>query len=142
MNTKRKLAKNGALLSLLLLTGCGAATTHPVQGKVVFIGSEMAASELAGHTVTIETTDIQSPVSGTGVVTEDGTFEIGTYDMNDGAVLGQHRVVLTPPLPPVDEPEPPRLIHSKHFLFDTSGWQITITPGINEVTLQVERPGS
>lgn len=140
MKSIRHLSTCCVLLFLPLLSGCGGPLTHPVHGKVVFAGSQQAARELVSHTVTIETIGVEPGVSGIGVVTENGTFEIGTYDLDDGAVPGKHRVTLTPPLPPVDGPEPPQLIHSRHFAFETSGWEITIESGVNEVSLQVDRP--
>jgi hypothetical protein len=120
---------------LLFSAGCGS-PTQPVDGRVLFPGGE-PATRLEGYMVTFESTG-EPRVSASGVVQADGTFQVGTYRERDGAVLGKHRVALTPPLPYTDSPPIRSRILAKYEKFDTSGLEVTITRGRNAVTLEVE----
>src|SRR5581483_9851663 len=90
----RLLLSGCSFLLVCTLVGCGG-RTHPVEGKVVFKGSTDPARELAGYQVMFESAE--QKVSANGVVQPDGTFRVGTFKDNDGAVPGKHRVALSPP---------------------------------------------
>ncbi len=118
-----------------LLVGCGS-RANQVQGKVVFKGSTTPASELAGYQVMFESTE--QKVSANGVVQADGTFRVGTDKDNDGAILGKHRVALTPPLEEEGKPRVKKQIPDRYGSFETSQLEVVIKSGTNEVTLEVE----
>lgn len=125
------------------LAGCGGPHLCPVRGKIVYPDGS-PAKDLAGYTVTFESVD-QAPteqkpgISAWGVVEADGTFQIGTYRPGDGALPGRHRVAICPPPFLADQPPPPPVIPLKYASFQTSGLEVVIQPGPNELTLQVER---
>ena len=118
------------------LIGCGGGNTAPVNGRVKFKdGSDV--SVLAGHTVTFETD--ADRMSGYGDIQADGTFKITTVTANDGALIGNHRISITPPEPPPDAPLPKPLIHPKYNDYATSGLTAEIKPGPNNIDLELER---
>ena len=122
----------------LALTGCNSAKTHPVNGTVKFKdGAD--GSALAGYIVDFES--VEQKVSGSGEVQADGTFKISTYGDNDGAVPGKHRVAVSPPLPLPDVTPPKPLIPTKLGGLETSGLEVEIKPGSNDVVLELERSG-
>ena len=124
-----------ALLSCLA-AGCSTKSTYPVEGKVVFADGS-PATELAGYTVSFDSAE--QKVGANGVVGADGTFRIGTFEDDDGAMPGNYRVALTPPAPPVDEPPPATIIDKKYGDLDSSGLQAEIKPEDNVIELKVER---
>jgi hypothetical protein len=119
------------------LAGCGA-RTYPVHGVVAWPDGT-PATELAGYAVTFES--LEAKVGASGDVQKDGTFRVGTYKDNDGAVPGKHRVALTPPDPlhDVDKPRPRATLPPHYRSLDTSGLVVTVERKTNEVTLRVER---
>lgn len=85
----------------LALAGCGASDrleTASVRGTVTLDGrpytqpggSVLFFPEGMGKTAT-------------GTIASDGTFELSTYEIGDGAVVGKHRVAVMPPAPVTDE---------------------------------------
>lgn len=61
---------------------------YPVAGKVVFVDGSLV------RTGTIELESVQYGTTSTGRIAEDGSFVLGTYDVNDGAPAGEHRVIV------------------------------------------------
>lgn len=80
-----------ALFAILLILGCGGGVardrTVPVKGVVLFRGQP-----LADASVTF------SPEKGrpaTGTTNASGEFTLTTYENNDGAIPGQHMILVT-----------------------------------------------
>ena len=134
-------------LTILVLTcisfvGCdddGRIETYPVSGKVVFADG----TPLKGGTVLCMSESAETTLSARGNIAEDGTFTLGTYEGNDGAVEGSHLVAIDPPMPenfnPDDGPAP-RVIHPRFQRHRTSGLTFEVgSDGPNEVTLEVSR---
>jgi hypothetical protein len=134
-----------AILSLMAcLTGCGEHATCPIRGRVVFEDTKAPATELVGYVITLELVD--GDVSASGVVEPDGTFEVSTYELGDGAAPGRHRVALNAPLSHelIEGPgaaESARLIPDKYGSPVTSGLELTVKSSGQEVELVVERAG-
>jgi hypothetical protein len=124
-----------ALILVLAAAGCNSRKTHPVKGIVVFEDGA-AAGDLAGGTVEFESEQGEIPAGGT--IQQDGTFVVGTYRTNDGAVLGKHRVAVLPPPSGVDDGSKDSLQHS-FMRFDTSGIVVTVQAGQNEFVIPVAR---
>jgi hypothetical protein len=123
-------------LCCLIAVGCGGGKTAPVNGRVKFKdGSDV--SVLAGHTVTFETD--ADRMSGYGDIQAEGTFKITTFSPDDGAMIGTHRISITPPEPPPDGPLPKPILHPKYKDYGTSGLTAEIKPGTNNVELELER---
>jgi hypothetical protein len=120
------------------LTGCGR-STYSVNGQVVWKHDRSAAKELKGYEITLEGKDAEGkPVSGRGTVDEEGKFQIGTYGINDGATLGDHRVAITPPILASGSTARSKIL-PKYADFAKSALTITVKSGTNEPVLEVER---
>ena len=127
----------GPVLAALAMTGCGD-RTYPVEGQVNFKG-EGPARELAGFTVDFELDSDEKKAGATGVIKEDGTFTVGTHKGNDGALLGKHRVALSPPVADDDHPRVRSPIPDHYGSFQNSGLEVEIKAERNKVVLEVER---
>ncbi len=94
------------VLALLTATfiGCGSGVaTAPVSGKVSHAGQPVNGGVVTFAPVK---SDVEGAKPAVGEVQPDGTFSLGTNAKGDGAVIGQHRVVYSPPVvetPPVQE---------------------------------------
>lgn len=130
-----------ALFSLLLI-GCGSGNlaTHPVEGKVEFKGG--------GHPKfgTIEFYCEQKKLNARGKINDDGTFTVGTYGDGDGAVEGEHQVVINQIVTnhlsasakvEIDH-DHGKTAAPKYRDYKTSGLKCTIKPGTNTVEFKIE----
>lgn len=137
-----------ALSALLLvgLSGCGGEVsgqkdTASVQGTVTYQGQPLTTGTVffvpAGGGPTAE-----------GQIREDGTFELTTYEEGDGAVPGQHGVMIhaeremkavLPEDEDPDNPPDPQLIPAKYSSVETSGLTATVTAeGENTVKFELQ----
>lgn len=131
------------LLSSVLvgLAGCsdGNPRRYAVNGQVLFPDGR----PLTTGTVERETLDEEEPLTATGTVSENGTFELGTFDVDDGAVAGRHRVVVLGDAEIGTGTErpgllPPPTLHPRYRDYKTSGLEFTIEPDDNDIKIQVE----
>lgn len=78
------------LLFLSILVGCGESRvpTYPVSGTVVFDDGSPV------RTGTIEFSSQDHQLTATGTIRDDGSFVVGTYESDDGACAGRHRVIV------------------------------------------------
>ncbi len=125
------------------LIGCGSQTpTYQVNGKVVFSdGTPVQFGD-------IETLAAEQRVNARGKIQKDGTFTLTTFTENDGAVAGQHKVIIMQstavPLAANAKMGPVKHDHghdlgSKYRSYDTSGLSFTVqTTGKNEVVLTID----
>ncbi len=130
------------LLPLVFIIGCGGPKTVPVNGTVVFTGTTETAKELAGYSITMEpeTPNAEGKKhSGSGLIGADGTFKISTFEQNDGAVPGKHKVAITPPVQNGDGPAPKPLIPTRYGDLGTSGLIINVEAGKPNVKLEVSK---
>ncbi len=127
--------------------GCGAdgdrLQTYTVTGKVTFSDGK-PWPELEGGRIILQSIEHEE-LSATGAIEPDGTFhQLTTYEFNDGAVAGPHRVAIMPPMRPnvdQDEVRLPPLIHMRFESLEASGLKLTVTEdGPNEFPLEVDRP--
>lgn len=124
------------------LVGCGShPQTFPVHGRVVF--KDGTPVRFGG----IETVSVEQRVNARGTIQPDGTFSLTTYENDDGAVPGEHRVVIiqttTAPLavlaPTSTKHTHGRELAARYRSFATSGLSFTVVPdAANEITLEVE----
>src|SRR5262245_20836831 len=103
----------GLALALLSLVGCGGRGPYPVEGKIVVKGNAFPVKNLEGYLVMFQS-ETEPVVSANGTVQADGTFRMGMYKMDDGAVAGKHRVALTPPLEEEGKPRPKKLFDARY----------------------------
>lgn len=130
------------LLPLVFIIGCGGSKTHPIHGTVVFTGNPEPAKELVGYSITLEpeSPDAEGKKnSGSGLIAADGTFKISTFEQNDGAVPGKHKVAITPPVQNGDGPVPKRLIPTRYGDLGTSGLIIHVEAGKPDVKLEISQ---
>ena len=92
-----------SVFGLFVLTGCGSghpAPTYPVTGKVVF--SDDGTPLSTGGSILWESVPDEPgvlPFNASGAIQADGTFELTTFEEGDGAVAGEHRVLVRPKRP-------------------------------------------
>jgi hypothetical protein len=129
----------GIAVSLIMAVGCsdGRLKTYPIRGEVVF------ADGTPVKMGTIETKSVQHGVQATGSIASDGTFQLTTYESNDGAVDGDHRCVLVQFVPteniPNYRPSTMGVVHRKHSAYATSDLGFAVTQsGENRVRLVVQ----
>jgi hypothetical protein len=126
-------------LSLVSVVGCGSGQKlYPVKGKVQYRDGR-DVSVLAGGTVAFEPADPEMPkVSARAKIQQDGSFQMGTYTEDDGAVPGKHRVVVYPPRYKGKEGPPrPYLVDEIFRYFDKSGLEIDIKGPIEDYVITV-----
>ena len=126
-----------------VVVGCGGSAVHPVKGTVIYTDGS-PATDLENYVVTFESVDQQATsdqpgVSASGTVQADGTFSLSTYETDDGVVPGKHRVALSPAAIGGDGVVAAEIIDPRFYAFATSGLEVSITPGTNEVKLTVQR---
>lgn len=78
----------------VLSAGCdGAPKTYPVTGKVTLKGGR----PLVGALVEFETSVGGKRVTAHGETKEDGTYQLQSPGLGEGAVAGQHKIIVSPP---------------------------------------------
>lgn len=135
-------------LSVLLFCGCGSADKKrlpmgKVKGKVLYKGNPVA---WAAVTFMAD----GAPRAGTGSTNGDGEFQLTTFDTNDGAVVGTHKVTViqqsppTKPMSPGDlaangPPPAPKegLIPSKYADIKTTPLTKSVEAGPNNITIEL-----
>lgn len=133
------------ILGLLLLwmgfaAGCGGPPkTYLVHGTVVFPDGK----PLARGTVEFEAMGQTRPITASGEIAKDGTFQLGTFAANDGAIAGEHRVAVISDYEigtGVERPGelPPLQLDPKFRSFKTSGLKFTIKPRMNNILVEVD----
>ena len=126
---------------LVASLGCsnGNPKTHGVYGVVRFSDG----LPLTSGTVEFEALDYEMPIMATSEIAADGSFDLGTFDVDDGAIQGRHRVVVVSSHEIGTGAERPGLIeqsklHPRFSDFNTSGLEFEVKPGKNEFTITVE----
>lgn len=134
----RSRRRPAVLLTLFVLgaAGCGS-DLYPVTGRVVFADGH----PLDEGIVICEMRDGQRAVMARGNLERDGTFRLGTYSPGDGARPGKYRVLVVPRgLNVVEAATRPPIIDRKFERFETSGLELTVTRGPNELNITVTPP--
>lgn len=129
-------------LSLLVqLVGCGdsAEKTYPVRGVVRFPDGQLLRSGV----VEFEISDQPKPSTATGEIGPDGSFVLGTFAIDDGAMAGTHRAAVISDHPIGNGAErpgmiPPPKLHPKFREFRTSGLTFEVVSADNEFLIDVE----
>ncbi|TWT29445.1 hypothetical protein Enr8_49610 [Blastopirellula retiformator] len=137
MGCWRSLLLVGGISLVAVAAGCSNGT-YPVHGTIVF-SDGTPAKELAGGAVELDS--LEQPISARGSIDAEGKFVISTYEAEDGAVPGKHRVLIVSRQSTGDEVVG-KVIESKYQRFETSGLELEVTPGTNTPTFTVERAKS
>jgi hypothetical protein len=138
---QRRCALAVALLLTALLAGCGGGT-YPVEGQLVWKDGS-PAKELEGSFVLFELPEKQTSAKGT--IQADGSFRLTTNKPNDGALPGEHTVLVVEiGRKPLGGPDAtalaPGAMDARFSDPRTSGLKATVNPGTNKITLTVEHP--
>jgi hypothetical protein len=120
--------------------GCGPALpkVYPVNGKVINKGKGHI-KDLKGYNVQLQSTTDPKEMPG-GSIEEDGAFTLYTRVGGKtiaGAKEGTYRICILPPAR--DGPSPPLVIPVHYTKFETSKLERTITPGSNDITIEIDR---
>jgi ribosomal protein S12 len=125
-------------LFALVLSGCnsGNLKTYPIEGQVVFQDGSPVKVGI------VETKAVGKTVQARGAINKDGTFTLTTYRENDGAIAGDHKVVVIQVVPVEDipnyRPSTMGVVHRKHAAYHTSGLTMNVlADGKNKIKLIV-----
>ncbi len=133
----RRLSLMVVLAGALLFTGCTPTTpVFPVEGVVTFENGRPAL-ELAGGTVSFESTADQS--NAVGEIQADGAYRLMSPTGADGVRAGAYRVLVLPPEPKDADNPPPRLLHLDCQSYARSGIRVTVEEKVNQIPIKVKR---
>lgn len=127
------LKRCGVLLMVVTWMGCsssGDLPTAQVKGKVTYKGKPVTSG-------TVMFVPDKGPAA-TGEIDKDGTYLLGTYDIDDGAVLGWHKVAITALedigglLPEQPKALPAPTVPAKYLSQETSGLRVEVKSDVNE----------
>ncbi len=128
-----------AALLTVFLSGCGSGV-YPVEGTVVWEDGS-PATELEGGQVVFDLPEKQT--SARGVIRADGTFRLTTNKPDDGALAGEHQVLVIETRKSQGGPDStviaPGAMDPRFSDPKTSRLTATVKPGTNKITLTVER---
>ncbi|MEX0792848.1 MAG: hypothetical protein WD045_06900 [Pirellulaceae bacterium] len=129
----------GCLMAILPLglAGCGETgpATYPVSGRVVLPDGTPATHGIVEFRTTRED---ETVINAHGQIQSDGTFHVSTYGDNDGAVPGEHQVILVSPAVDDGAPATQPIFARKYRDYSTSGLSVRIEPGENNVVIELE----
>ena len=128
-------------LSQILGCGSGQTPTHAIEGIVQF---EDGSPLMFGN---IEFYNAEHKINARGKINRDGTFTVGTYSDNDGAVAGEQQIAilqisgnyLTEKLNDQINHDHGHLIDQAHGDYRTSGLAFSVEPGVNRIELTVRK---
>ncbi|MEA1952302.1 MAG: hypothetical protein U9N87_13035 [Planctomycetota bacterium] len=133
------------VLSTPLLCACGSGRpdTHATKGKVVFPDG----SPLPGGTIMFQSIGAKGETvyNARGLIKQDGTFAMTTFEPNDGAVGGEHRVLVRESAPVGDFTSPSanaKLVDPRFMSFDTSGITVNVKEEDNDLIIKIDRPAT
>jgi hypothetical protein len=127
------------VLVLLAAAGCGGGKgVYPVTGKIQFADGR-PATELAGGLVEFDL--VGGKVTAKGTIDKGGGFTLTTYREGDGAVAGEHLVLIKPPVfLAFDQATKPDVIDRRFWTYAGSKLIAVVEAKHNTITLTVEPP--
>ncbi|MCI0358924.1 MAG: hypothetical protein L0211_10635 [Planctomycetaceae bacterium] len=124
-------------LAVISMVGCGSGL-ETVTGRVTFADG----TPLDEGTVICEMKEGDKIVMAQGNLERDGTFRLGTHTEGDGAAIGKYRVLVAArQLSDAERGTRPPIIDSKFGQFETSGLELEVKDGANELNITVTKPG-
>ncbi|HBJ35844.1 MAG TPA: hypothetical protein DDZ51_14070 [Planctomycetaceae bacterium] len=122
-----------AIALCILTLGCQKSeervATFPVSGKVLKGGAPINYATIVFHPVNASDTATEKP---RGITNPDGTFQLTTYDGNDGAPAGSYQVTIQQWLTEKPEEGPKNRLKEKYSDPKTSPLTATISEGSND----------
>ena len=127
-----------SVLLVTLLSGCDTGLkTYQAGGKVLMEDE----TPLAGGRVVFRS--VEHGIAAKAVISEDGSFVLGTHKKGDGAVAGLHQVGVTPPMDNPDAGFTVKIL-PKYRRGSTSGLEFTVSEEEDnhfEITVEYDRRG-
>ena len=138
-------ATTSSYLAVVLLTICSVGCTdssrqtYPVRGMVRFPDGKI----LREGSVEFEIVGREEPVTARGVIEPDGSFVLGTFKLDDGALAGKHRVVVISDYVIGSGAErpgliPPPKLDPRYRDYQLSGLIHEVKPETNNIIIEVE----
>ncbi len=123
---------------VLMSSGCqNKPTAYPVDGRVEY----KDGSPVPGGTVEFQTKlDDGKIVNARGVIGEDGSFQLTTFEKNDGALAGKHTAIIVPPPIKDETVKAPKTILSRYMDYSKSGLQFEVEPKPNKIVIKLDKP--
>ncbi len=124
------------------VSGCGGSAEHmltaKVSGTVTMNGQPVTGGGILFSPIVVDKKLAGKPSAGS--VLPDGTFSLTTYEAGDGAVIGMHRVVFSPP--PALVPDAPAGAHVPAVKSPFDGLvpkvsEVEIKSGDNPITIEL-----
>lgn len=124
-------------LLVTLVAGCGNAGRLPVSGRVTFPDG----SPLTEGMVVCEGSDGKRAIMVRGDLDKDGRFTLGSERPGDGVAPGKYRVLVAArTLSDLERATMLPFIDPKFEKYETSGLQLEVKPGNNELNITVQKP--
>lgn len=80
------------MISLGAVSGCG--PSHPRTYQVTGTVKLDDGTPITSGTIEFESLESDPPITATGLLDDQGRFELGTFENDDGALPGKHRVAV------------------------------------------------
>lgn len=110
---------------------------YPVTGKVVYKDGEA----IMGGQVEFESQEHEQRLNARGKINSDGSFHLGTYTLDDGALLGAHKAIVIPPMRSESNPQlVGKEIHLRFRNYTDSPLEFTVEAKENYFEIAVEPP--
>lgn len=142
-NGMRASAVGRVLLAGLLVVGCSSdrISTYPTEGQVVFPDGQPVRTGL------LELRSLEHDLNARGQIARDGSFALGTYTVDDGAVAGKHQAIVMQFLATDSDPDIRHdhgdPVDRKFADYTTSPLQVEIQPtSLNQLNVIVNRQQS
>jgi len=112
--------------SMLLLAGCGQQSMAPVSGQVTWNGKPVKHATVIFSPVPQSEDDKEPGKPAMGTSDENGRYVLSTHKLEDGALVGPHRVTIA-----VDDANPARCQRMTKMTLD-------VKPGANELNIELK----
>jgi hypothetical protein len=113
-------------------SGCGSETLFTVSGRVTYKDGKPVTAGL----VIFE--PLSQKISARGEIQADGSFQLGTYRDNDGALEGEYKVLVAPPPLPEEGKRRRPPIHPKYRSLESTPLHFTVSRDRNKNQFHVE----
>jgi hypothetical protein len=121
-------------LAALAITGCGGDNVAEVKGMVTHKGSPASGGSLIFS-------PLQGGKPGSAEIKQDGSFSVSTSRPNDGAIVGKHRVIFTPPQQELTEEQRTNPKYNapppKYLGMTVTPAEVEVKPGQNKIDLEL-----
>ena len=129
-------------LVLIVAAGCGGPKMATVVGTVTYNGDPITGGTLLFGPVAAKG-DANPGAPATAKIQSDGSFKLGTYRPGDGAIVGRHRIVFTPPTQELSEEQrhDPRYIAPlpPYMGLHPRAVEVDVKRGVNQFTIELVR---